>query len=196
MTEATMRTGMSAFLTGAASGIGRATALRLGREGYMVGLFDVDEDGLESTRQQVVATGGTPSDIYRRRDRSGHRGRRRVRTVNCCAVGARGQYSGCRYCGDDHRHHGRAMAACALGEPDGNVRRVSSRDSPPHRQRRGSGRQRGIRRWSGRSREPCCLLRVEGRGDRVDTRPGRRPCARRNSWRCAPAQCRPSGSTK
>jgi NAD(P)-dependent dehydrogenase (short-subunit alcohol dehydrogenase family) len=59
MTEATMRTGTSAFLTGAASGIGKATALRLGREGYMVGLFDVDEDGLESTRQQVVATGGT-----------------------------------------------------------------------------------------------------------------------------------------
>jgi NAD(P)-dependent dehydrogenase (short-subunit alcohol dehydrogenase family) len=59
MTEATMRTGTSAFLTGAASGIGKATALRLGREGYLVGLFDVDEDGLESTRQQVVATGGT-----------------------------------------------------------------------------------------------------------------------------------------
>jgi NAD(P)-dependent dehydrogenase (short-subunit alcohol dehydrogenase family) len=34
---------------------------------------------------------------------------------------------------------------------------VSSRDSLPHRQRRGSGRQRGIRRWSGRSREPCSL---------------------------------------
>jgi NAD(P)-dependent dehydrogenase (short-subunit alcohol dehydrogenase family) len=51
--------GGAAFLTGAASGIGRATARRLAREGYVVGLFDVDAAGLESTRQQVAEAGGT-----------------------------------------------------------------------------------------------------------------------------------------
>jgi NAD(P)-dependent dehydrogenase (short-subunit alcohol dehydrogenase family) len=55
----TSHAGTSAFLTGAASGIGRATALRLAREGYVVGLFDLDPDGLESTRQQVAEVGGT-----------------------------------------------------------------------------------------------------------------------------------------
>jgi NAD(P)-dependent dehydrogenase (short-subunit alcohol dehydrogenase family) len=41
--------GKRVFITGAASGIGRATALRLAREGAELYLTDVDPDGLEQT---------------------------------------------------------------------------------------------------------------------------------------------------
>lgn len=41
------------FITGAASGIGRATALRFAREGWAVGAFDLDESGLESLRNEI-----------------------------------------------------------------------------------------------------------------------------------------------
>jgi NAD(P)-dependent dehydrogenase (short-subunit alcohol dehydrogenase family) len=43
------------FITGAAAGIGRATALRFAREGYRVGAYDVDEGGLASLAAEVHA---------------------------------------------------------------------------------------------------------------------------------------------
>ena len=43
----------SIFITGAAAGIGRATAERFAREGWFVGLFDVDEAGLQSLAAQL-----------------------------------------------------------------------------------------------------------------------------------------------
>jgi len=49
--------GKTAVVTGAASGIGRALALRCGREGMAVVVADVDEKGLEETRGQVEALG-------------------------------------------------------------------------------------------------------------------------------------------
>lgn len=52
-------TGKVALLTGAASGIGRASALRLAREGAQVFGFDVDGDGLAATQQLVADAGGT-----------------------------------------------------------------------------------------------------------------------------------------
>lgn len=43
----------SIFITGAAAGIGRATAERFAREGWFVGIFDVDETGLKSLAAQL-----------------------------------------------------------------------------------------------------------------------------------------------
>ncbi|MEQ9491361.1 MAG: SDR family NAD(P)-dependent oxidoreductase [Alphaproteobacteria bacterium] len=48
-----------ALVTGAASGIGRAIALRLSDRGAIVGLLDLDEDGLKDTRAQITGAGGT-----------------------------------------------------------------------------------------------------------------------------------------
>ena len=45
-------------ISGAAAGIGRATAVAFARRGYRVGAYDVDLAGLASLREQVTATGG------------------------------------------------------------------------------------------------------------------------------------------
>ena len=46
-----------AVVTGAASGIGQATAVELARAGMDVVLADVDEEGMERTAQQIVPLG-------------------------------------------------------------------------------------------------------------------------------------------
>ncbi len=61
-------TGRRVFLTGAASGIGRATALAAGREGAVLFLTDVDPDGLQATADQARDRGGqvayaAPADL-------------------------------------------------------------------------------------------------------------------------------------
>jgi NAD(P)-dependent dehydrogenase (short-subunit alcohol dehydrogenase family) len=43
----------SVVISGAANGIGRATALRFAGEGYLVGAYDVDEAGLKSLREEI-----------------------------------------------------------------------------------------------------------------------------------------------
>lgn len=56
-----------AVITGAASGIGRATALRLAGDGYPVAALDLDVDGLADTVARIEAAGGTamgyPTDV-------------------------------------------------------------------------------------------------------------------------------------
>jgi NAD(P)-dependent dehydrogenase (short-subunit alcohol dehydrogenase family) len=47
-----------AVVTGAASGIGRATALRLARDGYEIAMMDLDAAGLAETRTQIQQAGG------------------------------------------------------------------------------------------------------------------------------------------
>jgi len=48
----------SVLVTGAASGIGRAIALRLGAEGCQVGILDLDGEGAASTAGQIATAGG------------------------------------------------------------------------------------------------------------------------------------------
>ncbi len=50
-----------AVITGAGSGIGRAVAFRLAREGAKVAALDVAEDALATTVSAIVAEGGTAS---------------------------------------------------------------------------------------------------------------------------------------
>lgn len=52
-----------AIVTGAASGIGRAAALALAREGARVVLADVDMDGGTATAQAIAAAGGTATFV-------------------------------------------------------------------------------------------------------------------------------------
>jgi 3-oxoacyl-[acyl-carrier protein] reductase len=55
MTTATSRV---AIVTGAARGIGAATALRLAADGLAVGVLDLDEAGAKNTVEQITAAGG------------------------------------------------------------------------------------------------------------------------------------------
>ncbi len=48
----------SVFITGAAAGIGRATALAFAGKGYTVGGYDIDEVGLKSLSGEIDAAGG------------------------------------------------------------------------------------------------------------------------------------------
>lgn len=50
--------GFPVILTGGASGIGRATALRLGEEGAQVGVLDLDGEGAQATVETIVGAGG------------------------------------------------------------------------------------------------------------------------------------------
>lgn len=47
----------SIFITGAAAGIGKATALRFLAGGWQVGAFDIDAQGLESLANAAAAMG-------------------------------------------------------------------------------------------------------------------------------------------
>lgn len=46
------------FISGAAAGIGRATAVAFARRGYRVGAYDIDLAGLASLREEIIARGG------------------------------------------------------------------------------------------------------------------------------------------
>jgi len=55
--------GRVAFVTGAASGIGRATALRLAREGAAVACVDRDSAGAVAVRNEIEFLGGRAIDV-------------------------------------------------------------------------------------------------------------------------------------
>ena len=50
--------GKKALITGAASGIGRATALAMAERGARLFITDIDSQGLEETRREIAAKGG------------------------------------------------------------------------------------------------------------------------------------------
>jgi short-subunit dehydrogenase len=56
---ATFDTPQVVAITGASSGIGRATAAHFARKGWRVGLIARGEDGLDAARADVIAEGGT-----------------------------------------------------------------------------------------------------------------------------------------
>ena len=53
-----------AFITGAASGLGQAMALRLGAAGWRLGLNDLDPAGLEGVARSVMAAGGAVPRLF------------------------------------------------------------------------------------------------------------------------------------
>ncbi len=60
--------GKKCFITGAASGIGRATAIAAARDGAVLFLTDIQAEALERTAEEIRASGGTvtsaaPADI-------------------------------------------------------------------------------------------------------------------------------------
>jgi len=52
------------FITGAASGIGRSTALFFARKGWFVGSYDIDEKGLASLCEEI----GEDKSCFRKMD--------------------------------------------------------------------------------------------------------------------------------
>jgi NADP-dependent 3-hydroxy acid dehydrogenase YdfG len=54
-----MHTNRAVFITGAAAGIGRTTALTFAARGYTVGGYDVDETGLKTLADEIDGLGGT-----------------------------------------------------------------------------------------------------------------------------------------
>ena len=51
-------TSPTVFISGAAAGIGRSTALLFARRGYRVGAYDIDLAGLAGLREEITASGG------------------------------------------------------------------------------------------------------------------------------------------
>jgi meso-butanediol dehydrogenase/(S,S)-butanediol dehydrogenase/diacetyl reductase len=72
MTDPSRFAGKAVLVTGAASGIGRAVALRFAREGADVLAFDIDADGLAATRADAEGAPGSirvrEGDVTRREE--------------------------------------------------------------------------------------------------------------------------------
>ncbi len=89
--------GQTAIVTGAGSGLGRATAHRLGKEGAAVACLDVNRDAADATAKDVAAAGGKarayavdvsdPASVKQAVTAAAHDLGRPSVLVNCAGIG-------------------------------------------------------------------------------------------------------------
>ena len=188
--------GRVAIITGAASGMGRATAYVFADEGARLALVDRNADGVEQVADEVNAAGGTAQAYARRsrRRRRDHRARRQ-----------RPRRSRPRRHPRQQRRHlrRRAHRSRRVGEGVGDhVRRQPHRAGPPHprlprrsrAQRRGPRRQHRIDRRARRDGRRQPLHRRQARRHRPHAIDGRRarPARRQRQLPSAPAPSAPA----
>ena len=155
-----------AVVTGAGSGLGQATAMRLAAEGAAVGCLDIAGDAAEKTAAAIAEQGGTARGVRGRRLRPGVgacRGRR-------CGVrprpgAARRELRGHRPVRPHARGAVRGLAAHPRRQPHRHVPRVPGGDPVPARRRR-RDRQHRVERGHQVAAVQRGVLRLEG---------GRRP---------------------
>ena len=159
-TLATRHPGRRAFITGAGSGLGRALALRLGRDGWTLGLNDIDPAALA----QVAAgdRGRVRLVRVRRGRRRRLRGRRRRVHRRPRPPGPAVQQRRHRLRRPVPRHAAGTLAGGAGREPDGRRPRhprLPARHGPPGLR---PCRQRRQRRRLARPAQVLRLLRLQG----------------------------------
>ena len=148
----------TAVVTGAAAGLGRATAIGAAREGARLVLADIDEAGGEATARQISEEGGTArfvhtdlgrsADVRRLMDTAGERFGRLDILINPAAIlpdpanASRPVLRGVLAAGDRRQPHRQLPAAEVRRSPDGE----------------GGGRGSAARHFRGRSDWVAALL--------------------------------------